>query len=369
MKLALKLPLYWMFREIGHPVMLPFNYTFSITYRCNSRCKTCNIWRIQHRIKKSEELSLDEWKKIIKSLGDSPFWITISGGEPFLREDLVEIVDYIDKINKPRIINIPTNGTLPETIRNRVEEILNTISEKTNLIINFSLDGISKLHDYIRGYPGNYSLLKKSYMEIKQLKKDNPNLTIGIHTVISKWNVDHIKEIYQTVMQEFKPDQYITEIAEKRREMENLNQDITPPPEKYIEAINFLIGEIKHNLKSGKWKGIARITEAFRIQYYELVKKILTENKQVVKSYAGYASAHISPTGEVWECAVYATPMGNLRRYNYDFEKLWRSLRANKIREKIRKRHICPLASENYTNLLLSLSHFLKVIINLYLIL
>jgi len=134
-KLISKLPLYWCFRTLGRPVLLPFNYTISITYRCNSRCKTCYIWKIQHKIPVEMELTLDEWEKVLKSLGESPYWITISGGEPFLHGGLVEIIKIIDKYNSPKIINIPTNGLLYKMIPQKVKENLEVISPETNLVI------------------------------------------------------------------------------------------------------------------------------------------------------------------------------------------------------------------------------------------
>jgi hypothetical protein len=82
------------------------------------------------------------------------------------------------------------------------------------------------------------------------------------------------------------------------------------------------------------------------------VKNYYQTKKQQIPSYAGYASAQISPTGDVWECAVYASSIGNLREYDYDFKKLWNSKEVKCIRSKVKQNHPCPLANENYTNML-----------------
>ncbi|MGB9960253.1 MAG: radical SAM/SPASM domain-containing protein [Candidatus Bathyarchaeales archaeon] len=353
-RLAVKLPFYWYFRALGKPSMLPLNYTLSVTYRCNSKCKTCGIWNIQNKVPVETELTLDEWEKVLKSLGESPYWVTISGGEPFLRKDLVEIIGLIERYNKPKILNIPTNGILWKMIPEKVSEILEEISPETTLVLNFSLDGVGKDHDEIRGVPGNYSFLVKAYEGVVNLKKDYPNLVVGIHTVISSWNVHEIPKIYETVMREFNPDQYIAEMAEERNEMENQGKGITPSHEELETALDFLIDRVNDGIKSGRWKGLAKVTEGFRAKYYRLVKNYYKTTKQQIKSYAGFASAQISPVGEVWECAVYASHMGNLRDYAYDFKKLWRSKEAQKVRENVKKNHPCPLANENYTNMLLN---------------
>ena len=81
----------------------------------------------------------------------------------------------------------------------------------------------------------------------------------------------------------------------------------------------------------------------------------LINGKNGFKCYAGMASAHINPYGDVWPCCIlaYKCSMGNLRDVNYDFKKVWRSEKANRIR-KIIKRSMCqcPMANANYTNML-----------------
>ena len=360
--LFLKLPAYWFFRATGKPVLLPFNYTFSVTYRCNSRCKTCNIWKIQQKVPLDLESKTDEWIEIIKSLGNAPFWITISGGEPFLRKDLIEIIEAIVRFNNPGIINIPTNGILRSTA-DKIEEILEVLKDsKTKLVVNYSIDGIGEEHDEIRGVKGNWERVVDNYWRTKELKEKYDNLVLGIHTVISRWNVKRLPEIARYLIDEFKPDQYITEIAEERFEMENFENKPTPDAKDYEKAINFLIKEIEINMRDGKWKGLAKITEAFRIEYYKYVRDLYLGKHNGMKSYAGFATCQISPVGDVWECAVYASKMGNLRDFDYDFKKLWCSEQAWKIRERVKKEHKCPLANEAYANMLLNPLIALKIL-------
>ena len=59
----------------------------SISYRCNSKCRTCDVWR-----KPNDDLTLEEWDKVFQKLGRSPVYMTFTGGEPFLRDDLDQMV-------------------------------------------------------------------------------------------------------------------------------------------------------------------------------------------------------------------------------------------------------------------------------------
>ena len=87
LSLAPKLPLYWAFRRFGWPRMYPFSVVVSISFRCNSKCRTCDVWR-----KPNDDMTVEEWDKVFANLGRTPFYITFTGGEPFLRKDLDEMV-------------------------------------------------------------------------------------------------------------------------------------------------------------------------------------------------------------------------------------------------------------------------------------
>lgn len=345
-----KIPLYKSFRALGYPKMLPLNLTLNVTYRCPSRCQTCNVWK-----KNVNELTLEEWGKIFKKLGHSPFWLILSGGEPFSRKDLPELCRLAYKYLKPKVINIPTNGFLFDIIPGAVEKILENCP-KSQLVINFSLDGIGEGHDEIRRLPGSFENFLKSYKVLKKIS--NPRLTIGVHSVISKLNFEKIPEIYEFVKKELTPDSYITEIAEKRTELDNRELEVFPDIAEYKKAIDFLLDKMNDD----KFKGFSRITQALRINYYNLVKEILKRKTQVIPCYAGAASGQISADGEVWPCCVRADNMGNLRDNDYDFKKIWLSKKADKIRKSIKNKECyCPLASASYTNMLMDSRTLAKI--------
>jgi MoaA/NifB/PqqE/SkfB family radical SAM enzyme len=106
-------------------------------------------------------------------------------------------------------------------------------------------------------------------------------------------------------------------------------------------------------MRERKLTGIAGVTQAFRKQYYEIVKRTLREHRQVIPCMAGVASAQIAPNGDVWTCCVRAQSMGNLREHNYDFGSVWRTGKAGELRRSIKAGECyCPLANAAYTNML-----------------
>ncbi|MBL7101010.1 MAG: radical SAM protein, partial [Nanoarchaeota archaeon] len=281
-----------------------------------------------------------EWKKVLESVGTAPFWVTLSGGEPFLRKDFVRIVRLVSVYNKPRILNIATNGILTDKIISDVKKILKFYKNK--LIINISLDGTGKEHNRIRGVENNFKKTMDTFSKLKSLKKYYKNLRVGLHTVISKYNVKEIPKIFEYV-QGLKTDSFLTEIAENRKELENLGESISPKVEDYFDAVDFL-------LKEQKDKSLINV---LRKKYYKLTKKVLKEKKETIRCYAGLASAHISSEGKLWACCMYCKELGDLKKHR--FNEVWNSGEANKVREDIKKnRCFCTLANVAYSNMLCS---------------
>ncbi len=337
----------------GRAGQLPINLTVSVTYSCPSRCATCDIWQ-----KKVDDLSVDEYGRIFPTLAKVPVWVTLSGGDQFVRPDFDEIVRLVRQQIEPSIVNIPMNGVITE----RIFQLLPKIAHFTvgaQLVLNLSVDEIGLEHDRIRGADHNFEKLKLVAALIHDLKKTYPHVVLGVHTVISKLNAARIPEIEREARAIFRPDSYIAEVAEKRVELKTLDKDITPDPADYRRAVAHLRNAIKaHRSKHP----VARLVESLRLEYYELSARILEEQRQVIDCYAGWASAHIAPDGHVWGCCVRAESMGNLRDHGYDFGAIWTGSAADEFRRSVRARECaCPLANASYTNLLLDPSSLVRV--------
>jgi hypothetical protein len=106
-------------------------------------------------------------------------------------------------------------------------------------------------------------------------------------------------------------------------------------------------------VESKQFGGVSRVAEAFRVEYYKLVKKILDSQDQVIDCYAGWVSAQIYANGTVWPCCVRADALGNLRDHNYDFREIWFGEKIQQVRRSIAAKEChCPLANASYTNML-----------------
>lgn len=357
LELVPKLPLYWSFYHLGWPKMLPFSIVVSASFRCNSKCKTCGVWR-----KPSDDMTVEEWRRVFANLGRTPFYLTFTGGEPFLRSDLHEMVIAGAELCRPSVITIPTNGLLTRRILDQVDQIC-AAAGHSQVGINLSLDGIGAEHDELRGVPGNWARAMETWQGLKELQSHHPNLVLSVHTVVSRFNIHRIRDIVEG-LQFLAPDSYITEVAEERVELDTVGWEITPAPEAYGPVADYLSALARAAPGGSQRKPLTRFTQAFRAHYYQLARQVLQQQAQVIPCQAGWASGHIAPNGDVWTCCIRAEAVGNLRQTGYDLRPIWfeQTGQLRRLRRSIAARECaCPMANASYANMLLHLPTVARV--------
>lgn len=128
-----------------------------VTYRCNARCNMCDVW--QHPTRPAEEIST-------RVLGKLPslFFCNVTGGEPFIRGDLEEIVAIL--CGKAQRVVISTNGYF-------TDRVLALSKRFPDVGIRISLEGLPKTHDAIRGMPGGFDKALTTFLGLMELcRKD-----------------------------------------------------------------------------------------------------------------------------------------------------------------------------------------------------
>lgn len=336
-----RIPSFRLGRALGRALTLPASLTVSVLYACNARCKTCNVWET-----KASVLRVDEYDRIFASLGRAPRWVTVSGGEPFLRKDLAQIVGALHRRCRPSVINLPTNGTLPERVEAIVDEVT-TLARDSSIVVNLSLDELGERHDEIRGFPGNWARAQETLAALRRIKAKKKNLTIGIHSVVSRFNEERFPHIAQELVA-LGPDSYLAEIAEQRVELGTTAADIPPSRAGVLRAIEVLRAQSKRSRTL-----VELLVTSLRQEYYRYLDAWVRAPREVLPCYAAITSAHVMPEGKVWGCCVLGESLGELRAVDYDFPTLWYGAAAAKIRARIkRERCNCPLANQAYLNVL-----------------
>jgi len=164
----------------------PKYMSYALTWRCNSKCKVCNTWKINDH---KNELTLEEIKNIFKDNFFNNIKETVlTGGEPFLRYDITDIAKIIH--NKTgSSIGVTTNALLSEKVFVFVKNML-----KNNIPIGvyISLDGPEKIHDELRGVSGNFKRIIKLLRRLVSI--EDKNLTVSAGMTVSKDNINYINE-------------------------------------------------------------------------------------------------------------------------------------------------------------------------------
>ena len=168
-----------------------FNSLFLfVTSRCNARCRTCFYF---DKLNSRDDLTFDQIARISETA--PPFRkLWISGGEPFLRDELAEIITLFVRRNGVRNVNLPTNGLLPEKMFPAVDRMLEQCPE-TAIDLNFSLDGLEHTHDSIRGVPRNFERTLAAMQEAGERYGGNPRLRRNVLTVITRENRDEVEAL------------------------------------------------------------------------------------------------------------------------------------------------------------------------------
>ncbi|MBN1420484.1 MAG: radical SAM protein [Planctomycetes bacterium] len=360
-----RLPQYWLARarlaRAPHPILL----NFSVTNRCQSRCTTCNIWRlyIDHPEKEKEELTLQEVEKVFRTM-KPVLLLNICGGEPTLREDLPAICGLAAKTIEPCIIHFPTNCLAPERVEATVRGILERIPSSTQLTVKMSLDGIGEAHDRVRGIPGNFERLRETHDRLVPIRDAAPNVYLDAGITVGNGNVDDVAEVGRWAAEHLKLDSFLHEIADLRGELFNTEMPIRPTWETYAKALAHLKAEARRSMKGKRF--LSRMTQALRLVYYERSSYRLRTGRRGCFCYAGLSNAHLNPWGGLWICNVQAFDheMGNVRDFDCDFDKLWRSERAEAVRRWVREEHCaCPLVGQAFLDTMLSPRELAKALL------
>lgn len=304
----------------------PLQLTFFLTRRCNSKCPFCFYLRSSDSADHgNQELSLDEIRKISRSLG-SLLWVAFSGGEIYLRDDLVEISKTFHDANKPAVILFSTNGMLPAVIRSKTERILKECRNSV-IAVKVSLDGIGKDHDVVRATPGSFEKTIETYNLLEPLLSEYPHFELGINTVFCSENQDKMDGIIDFVNgMKHIGTHTISLVRGNLSDGRYKKVD----SEKYQAAIE----RLGKNLTSGRAKTYrfagARIKAAQDILQRKLIHRTVLEQKRIIACYAGRLNVVLTETGEVKPCEMLPGSFGNVRDAGYDIRSVLSSAKAKK---------------------------------------
>lgn len=280
------------------------------TYRCNFKCVMCNIWK--YPTSEQEEFS----PRILEKLPKLSF-CNITGGEPYIREDIEDIIKIVKK--KAKRVVISTNGYF-------TEKIIDVAKRNKDVGVRISIEGLPAANDELRGMKDGFDHALRTLLRLNKLGFRD----IGFGITISDRNAKDMLELYQ--LAKMMNLEFATAVVHNSYYFHKHDNKITKKAE-MIEYFNKLIYELLEAKRPKNW---------FRAYFNYGLINYIKGNKRLLPCRAGYNMFFLDPWGEVrpcngMECDTLENSMGNLKEKS--FNEIWNSEKAKRIRGKVMN---CP---------------------------
>ncbi len=292
-------------------MLYPKVMIFPVTYKCNARCCMCNIWKNKNK----NDISLNDIEKIFSDeiICENLQSVNLTGGEPLLRGDLLQVVRIIvQNCKKVKVITLNTNGYFYykyEELFDKIDILKKEIRD-FELFVYFSMDGLYEKHDEIRGVSGFFDNLMKT-IKVMQVIEKKYNIKYSFNFTITPYNYKEMKRVFS----------FLNDM--------NLSLDFTlsMPSETYFnntvvddlwkydnEAIHQICSVLDELLKKGKL--------TYSSTYYRNLIKMLQGANRKIGCVFKKEGLFIAADGNVYKCWADNRRLGNI--YEKEVSRIWK---------------------------------------------
>lgn len=312
----------------------PPRLIWHVTTRCNARCAHCFHGG---RLNGPEEMPADDFRRVVASLRVRLRSVTLTGGEPFLRDDLPALCRILADVNRTDLVTLPTNGLQPERIADMLDEILRTATTRIN--VQVSLDGPPDVHDALREVPGAFERAARTVRLLGEMRTRHPRLDqVAVMTTLSARNQDRLPELVRFVRDDlgaFHKFQWIRGAATDAfgvpagalGDLDPLQPD---KPGDLPGVLRYVRAEIL-----GRDRSLAARRQ---VEILEQGAAILAGHGPTVRCLAGRVDGVIFADGGVALCEM-SRPFARLADWDFDFFRLWHGPEARSMREALSRCH------------------------------
>ncbi len=319
---------------------IPYKVLWNTTHYCNSRCQTCNIWQIYPASggSQKDEIQRDEVRRTVGSLGEHLLWLTVTGGEPTLKLHMAETVnDIYDACPHLGLITINTNAILPNPTTSALEKVAAHCSG-AKVVGVLSLDGVGKLHDDIRGVPGNFDGVEECWRRMQQMKQRLPNLSLAFQSTVSDHNLRQLPELLGYCASH--GGEHILTFAQEAELYQNCGEghDVTTQRSSLPE----ILGQL------AKRFSVRNPSDLLQWSHMRLMSYFVEERSAPVPCTAGASTITLGPTGVVSGCLFLDNPMGTAQENGYDLLRLLHTPEARSVQKACSACHQCWTNCESF---------------------
>lgn len=318
-------------KAMGRPGR-PEALSIEVTRRCIAKCIMCNIWQMPAS---TSELVAEDWLKLLESpiLSDLKE-LDITGGEPFLRHDIVELLLGIGRLKATHLkqlcsVAITTNGFLTERVLRDVGAVIAPLEQAgISLVFACGFDAVGEVHDRIRNFQGGWERLNATLFGLKALRESHPSLVLGIKTTVTRFNIDELDKVCRYA-DEHGLFTIISPYILTANRYANIGND---------DSLAFSSEDLK------KLRAFYN-SPRFQWSYYrDELLRYLDTGRMGKPCSAGFNYFFIRSTGELYSCPIIEALLGNVK--TTALEKLICSAGAARFRKNILKFPECSICTE-----------------------
>lgn len=307
-----------------------------VTSRCNAKCRMCFNWDGMINRRPLPQHTLEDLERLARSVKLLP-QITLSGGEPLLRDDVHAIIKAFYDHSRTRFFTVPTNSFQPK----RVEALINRfVEECPDGFLNFCLPfhGLKETHDNIMGVPESYEKRNETYRRVCEAREKHKNISCVLNCVMSKYNHAEYREIVDLAMDQF-PGAPLGVAFTRGKTHESGAGDF--PLEDY-QAMQAYLQERRSAIPG--LNPYTRIQQAISRQYCDTISGVIGGSVKNINCQAGKRLIVVQDTGTVYPCETLEVPgmctaedppkdacLGNLHDFGYDLPKLLAAEKARNV--------------------------------------
>lgn len=342
----------------------PWYLIFAITGLCNQRCAMCFYTKNISGYDPRKELTLDEIALIAQGFNNL-FQLTLSGGEPLLRKDCLDIARVFAARTPVQRITLTSNGMMPEKIADFVHAFCSEFPRVT-LSVNLSIDGLNEKHDKIRGVSGAFDRFLDSFDLLGSLAEKYKNVFRATATTISKINQGEVREILNYVEKRLDIASHGLMLARG-----DIPEDMRPTIS--VEEFSRLV----FLLEAKKRSTMGSMSSAVSHVYQERRMRSLRQERMLDRCLAGSKLVVLSETGVLTPCEL-LEPLrvsnglkqrfsdnfvfGDLRDFDYDVRKILMTEKAKSIKKFIRGNGCwCSFECAMINNYVLNPANYLRI--------
>ncbi len=323
----------------------PFYLIHFVTERCTANCRHCFLDR-EHTERTGRELTIDEIETIARKLKRLLF-VFLTGGEPFLRDDLPEIAQAYHRYAGVQKIQCPTNGSRPDEAV-RFARIVAGSCPDLHVSVTVSFDAVGEKHDASRRTPGLFEHTVETFKRLKEEEKKWPNFNVNATTTVSAFNQYDLDDLYRFVRETLGCQNYFnTLVRGMPRDPSTREVDID-----LFEQFNDRLerGLIEEGMRGYQRFAFAEFVNAKNLISRRMIAEVARSGAYQTPCFAGQIAGVMYSRGEIYPCELLDHPFGNIRDFDYDLQTLWRSAEAEDIRRFI-KNSRCVCTHECFTTL------------------